>query len=84
MNVKNFIFFGSKSYIKREDNIMGKFDARVEKGILVGYLRKRKAYKLFNLRLKNIVENINVTIYESNGGNKDARVKTRRRILSLE
>jgi transposase InsO family protein len=30
-NVKNFIVFGSKCYIKREDDRMGKFDSRVEK-----------------------------------------------------
>jgi transposase InsO family protein len=52
MNVKHFRVFGRKCYIKREDDRMGKFDSRVDKGILVGYSRKRKAYKFFNLRLK--------------------------------
>jgi hypothetical protein len=37
MNVKHFIVFGSKWYIKREYGGMGKFDSRVDKGILVGY-----------------------------------------------
>jgi hypothetical protein len=41
-NVNHFIVFGSKCYIKREDGRMGKFDSRVEKGILVGYSSKRK------------------------------------------
>jgi hypothetical protein len=36
-NVKNFRFFGSKCYIKIEDGGMGKFDSRVDKGVLVGY-----------------------------------------------
>jgi hypothetical protein len=35
-NVKHFRFFGSKCYIKREDYRMGKFDSRVEKGVIVG------------------------------------------------
>jgi hypothetical protein len=35
-NVKHFRLFGSKCYIKREDNRVGKFDSRVDKGILVG------------------------------------------------
>jgi hypothetical protein len=35
-NVKHFKVFGSKCYIKREDDRMGKFDSRVEKGVLVG------------------------------------------------
>jgi hypothetical protein len=36
-NVKHFRVFGSKFYIKREDGRMGKFDSRVDKGVLVGY-----------------------------------------------
>jgi transposase InsO family protein len=30
-NVKHFIFFGRKCYIKREDGKMGKFESRVDK-----------------------------------------------------
>jgi hypothetical protein len=63
-NVKHFRVFGSKCYIKREDGRMGKFDSCVDKGILVGYLSIRKAYKCFNLRLNKIVESINVTFDE--------------------
>jgi hypothetical protein len=63
-NVKHFIVFGSKCYIKREYGRMGKFDSRVEKGILVGYSSTRKAYKCYNLRLNKVVESINVTIDE--------------------
>jgi hypothetical protein len=44
-NVKHFKVFGSKCYIKREDGKLGKFDSRVDKGILVGYSRKIKEYK---------------------------------------
>jgi hypothetical protein len=64
-NVKHFRFFGSKCYIKREDGRMGKFDSRVDKGILVGYSSTRKAYKCYNLRLNKVVESINVTIDET-------------------
>jgi hypothetical protein len=65
--VKNFKVFGRKCYIKREDGRMGKFDSRVDKGILVGYSSTRKSYKCFNLRLKKIVESINVTFDETSG-----------------
>jgi hypothetical protein len=44
---------------------MGKFDSRVDKGILVGYSSTRKEYKCYNLRLNKVVENINVTIDET-------------------
>jgi hypothetical protein len=63
-NVKHFRVFGSKCYIKREDDIMRKFDSCVDKGTLVGYSSTRKAYKCYNLRLNKFVENINVTIDE--------------------
>jgi hypothetical protein len=36
-NVKHFRVFGNKCYIKREDGNIGKFDSRVDNGILVGY-----------------------------------------------
>jgi hypothetical protein len=64
-NVKHFIFFGSKCYIKREDGRMGKFDSHVDKGVLVGYSSTRKAYKCYNLILNKVVESINVTIDET-------------------
>jgi hypothetical protein len=66
-NVKHFGVFGSKCYIKREYGRMGKFDSRVDKGVLVGYSSTRKAYKCYNLRLNKVVESINVTIDETGG-----------------
>jgi hypothetical protein len=66
-NVKHFRIFGRKCYIKREDGIMGKFDSRVDKGLLVGYLSTRKEYKRYNLRLNKVVESINVAIDETCG-----------------
>jgi hypothetical protein len=66
-NVKHFRVFGSKCYIKREDGRMGKFDSRVDKGILVGYSSTMKAYKCFNIGLNKVVESINVTIDEAGG-----------------
>jgi hypothetical protein len=59
-NVNHFRVFGSKCYIKREDGRMGKFDSRVDKGLLLGYSSTRKAYKCYNLRLNKVVERINV------------------------
>jgi hypothetical protein len=64
-NVKHFRVFGSKCYIKREYGRMGKFDSRVDKGILVGYSSTRKAYKCYNLILNKVLECINVTIDET-------------------
>ena len=66
-NVKHFRVFGRKCYIKREDGRMGNFDSRVDKGVLVGYSSTRTTQKYYNLRLKNFVEIINVTIDETSG-----------------
>ena len=44
---------------------MGKFESHVDKGILVGYSSTRKEYQYYNLRLNKVVENINVTIDET-------------------
>jgi hypothetical protein len=64
-NVKHFRVFGRKCYIKREDDEMGKFESRVEKGLLVVYSSTRKACKCYNIRLNKVVERINVTIDET-------------------
>jgi hypothetical protein len=64
--VNHFKVFGRKCYIKREYGRIGKFDSRVDKGILIGYSSKKKVYKFFYPRLNKIVESINVTIDETN------------------
>jgi hypothetical protein len=64
-NVKNFIVFGRKCYIKREYGRMRKFEFHVDKGLLVGHSSTRKSYKCYNLRMKKFVESINVTIAET-------------------
>ena len=50
---------------KKEDNKSRKIDSGVDEGIFVGYSWNNKAYICYNLRLKRIVENINVKIDES-------------------
>ena len=61
--VKHFRIFGSKCYIKRDDGV-GKFDARSDEGIFLGYSIKSKAYRCFNLRLKKVIESTHVKIDE--------------------
>lgn len=64
--VKYFRFFGSKCYIKRDDDI-GKFDEREDEGMFLGYSLKNKAYRCFNQRTKTIVESANVKVDEKFG-----------------
>ena len=43
---------------------MVKFESHVDEGTFIGYSRKRKAYKCYNLRWKQILESINGTFGE--------------------
>jgi hypothetical protein len=44
-SVKYFKVFGSKWYIKRLDESLGKFDAISDEGIFLGYASNKKAYR---------------------------------------
>jgi hypothetical protein len=61
-SVKHFRIFGSKCYIKNDEDNLGKFDPRSDEGIFLGYSPNKKAYRCYNLRLLNIVESANVKI----------------------
>ena len=59
-SVKYFKVFGSKCYSKRLDESLGKFDAKSDEGIFIGYDSEKKEYRCYNVRLHNIVESANV------------------------
>ena len=56
--------FGSKCYIKKLDDNLGKFDARSDEGMFLGYDPNKKAYKCFNFRLHKVVESADVKVDE--------------------
>jgi regulator of extracellular matrix RemA (YlzA/DUF370 family) len=60
--VKHIRVFGSKCYIKNDEDNLGKFDPRSNEVIFLGYSPNKKAYRCYNLRLLNIVESANVKI----------------------
>jgi hypothetical protein len=62
--IKHFKNFGSKCYIKRNEDNLGKFDSKEYEGIMLGYSSRSKGYKLYNKRLHKIVENIDVKVNE--------------------
>jgi transposase InsO family protein len=43
-SIKHFKVFGSKCYIKNNDDHLGKFDSRVDEGIFLGYATNNKGY----------------------------------------
>ena len=54
-SIKHFRIFGSKCYIKNNDENLGKFDARADEGIFLGYASKSKGYRCYNKTLRKIV-----------------------------
>ena len=62
--VKHFRVFGSKCF-KNNDEKIGKFEARADERILLGYSSRSKVYKCYNKRLQEIVECIDVMIDEA-------------------
>ena len=58
-NVKYFKIFGSKCYILKDDR-SGKFDAKSDEGIFLGYSTRSKAYKCLNINSNKVVESANV------------------------
>ena len=72
--IKYFKVFGSKCYIKRTDENLGKFEPRADEGILLGYSFRSKGCKCYNKRLGKILESIDVVIDEA--GKNPKQVKT--------
>jgi hypothetical protein len=60
--VKYFRTFGSKCYILRDRENLGKFDPKSDEGIFLGYSTNSHAYRFFNKRTKTLMESINVVI----------------------
>ena len=60
-SVKYLHVFGCKCFVLRtHPEQLGKFDTKADEGIFVGYPPGR-AYKVFNLRTRKVIESINVS-----------------------
>ena len=60
--VKYFRIFGSDSYILHDRENLEKFDAKSDKGYFLGYFSTSRAYRVYNLRTKTVMESSNVVI----------------------
>ena len=60
--VKYFQVFGSKCYILNDRENLGKFDAKSDEGIFLGYSTSSWAYKVYNNRTKTVMGSINMKI----------------------
>ena len=71
--IKHFKVFGSKCYIKNNDENLGKYDDRVDEGIFLGYATDSKGYICYNKRLHRMVDCIDVKIDEECHENTNQR-----------
>ena len=62
--VKYFRIFGSDCYILHDRENLEKFDAKSDKGYFLGYSSTSRAYRVYNLRTKTVMESSNVVINE--------------------
>ena len=62
--VKYFKIFGSDCYILRDRENLENFDAKSDKGIFLGYSTTSKAYRVYNLKNKIVMESTNVVIHD--------------------
>ena len=69
-NASYFHTFGSKCYILNDRDQLGKFDAKSDEGIFIGYALNSRAYRVFNLKTRTVMESSNVVI-------DDTRLKCR-------
>jgi transposase InsO family protein len=65
--VKYFKTFGSKCYILRDRENLGKFDSKSDEGIFLGDSTNSRAYRVFNKRTETVMESINVVVDDEEG-----------------
>nr|KYP73276.1 hypothetical protein KK1_005894 [Cajanus cajan] len=66
-NISHLHIFGCKCFVLNngKDNL-GKFDAKLDGGIFLGYSLNIKSYRVYNKRTMTIEESIHVVFYETN------------------
>ena len=60
--VKYFRVFGNDCYILQDRENLEKFDAKSDKGFFLGYSTSSRAYRIYNLRTKIVMESTNIVI----------------------
>jgi len=66
-NMSHLKDFDWKCYILNNDKeSLGKFDAKSDKGIFLGYSLHSHAYRVYNKKLMTVEESIHVVFYETN------------------
>ncbi|GKD59649.1 putative ribonuclease H-like domain-containing protein, partial [Tanacetum coccineum] len=63
-NLSYLHVFGALCYPNNDSENLGKFQAKADIGIFIGYAPKKKAYRIYNRRTQKIIETINVDFDE--------------------
>ena len=63
--VKYFHVFGAKCFTLKDDEQLGKFEFKAHEGIFLGYSLESKAYRVFVIDHKKVIERMNVTFYDN-------------------
>ena len=58
--LKYFHVFGAKCFVLKDEHL-GKFDAKADEGIFLGYSLESKAYRVYVIDQQKVVESLNVT-----------------------
>ena len=66
LNLGYFHIFGCICYILNNREQLCKFQPKSDKGVFFGYSLNSRAYRVYNLRTKTIMESINVVIDDFN------------------
>ena len=61
-NISRLHIFGCKCFVLNNGNNLGKFDAKFDEGIFLGYSLHSKAYKVCNKRTMNVEEFIHLLL----------------------
>ena len=65
-NVSHFHIFGCKCFVHNNGkDDLGKFDAKADEALFIGYSSTSKAYRIYNKRTLRIEESIHVVFDES-------------------
>ena len=65
-NIGYFKNFGCKCFVLNDRDNLGKFDAKSDEGIFLGYSSNSKAYRVFNKRIMVLDESMHVVFVEAN------------------
>ena len=61
-NLGYFHIFGSTCYILNDREQLGKFDAKSDVGVFLGYSNNSRAYRVYNMRTQTTMESANVVV----------------------